>query len=95
MTGKQAAVPGDLFGKSGERWWHRFQGVCPHGLLLATIMGDSPTHPEQLVAEKGLTYESPMLCCEPDCRVTLTYVRSWNHEPSEAEIDAVTPADFD
>jgi hypothetical protein len=74
-----------------ERWWHLYQASCAHAMAQITA-GGSPIHPEQLVAEHGLTLSEPMsTCCGHDCLAQASYVRSWNHEPSEAEVAAVTP----
>ncbi len=76
-----------------ELWWHRFAAACPHGIFMCMTAGESPEHPEAMVARVGLVAgELETIGCGTEgCTVKLTYVRSWNHEPSEAEERAVTP----
>lgn len=89
MTG-----PGAVHLDGRERWWHQFAGICPHGIYIATTLGDSLTHPEALFAETGGAYESSVLCGSEGCTTALHYVRSWDHEPTDAEVEAATPEEY-
>lgn len=74
-----------------ERWWHLIAGVCPHGIYTSMLLGDGPTHPEELAAQRNVPLTIETIACEDGCETVLDYVRSWNHEPSDTEVDAVTP----
>lgn len=65
------------------RWWHGYQGEASLGRC-AIILGGSTTHPEQLLAEGKATAPVRLFGEE----ITVYYVRSWDHEPSQAEMEA-------
>lgn len=76
---------------TSESWWHLHAGTCDHGIYVSTLAGESLVHPEMMPGKGRSTFRVPAIGCEPECTVELVYVRSWNHEPSEAEIESITP----
>lgn len=76
-----------------KRWWHRWQGICPDGILVALIPGDSPSGPDEI--DKTLVVTTPTVgCFADDCETVLGYAGSWDHDPTEEDIDAVVPPGY-
>jgi hypothetical protein len=76
-----------------KRWWHRWQGICPDGILVALIPGDSPSGPDEI--DKTLVVTTPTVGCFADgCETVLGYAGSWDHDPTDADVDAVVPPGY-
>lgn len=75
------------------RWWHRWQGVCPDGILVALIPGDSPNGPDEIDTTQAVTLTT-IGCSAQDCETVLGYAGSWDHDPTDAEVDAVVPPGY-
>jgi hypothetical protein len=73
-----------------KRWWHRYQGVCAHGIFTAIEAGGCAS---ATVDTLGCTVDT-FGCGTRGCTTRVTYVRSWDHSPSEAEVDAVMPEGY-
>lgn len=75
------------------RWWHRWQGICPDGVLVALIPGDSPNGPDEI--DKTLVVTTPTIGCFAEgCETVLGYAGSWDHDPTDADTDAVVPPGY-
>jgi hypothetical protein len=76
-----------------KRWWHRWQGVCAHGILTGLTPGDSPSGPDEI--DKTRVVTTPTVGCFTEgCETTLVYVASWTHDPTDADLDAVVPEGY-
>lgn len=67
-----------------EKWWHLFNGNHEDCCDLSLMVGETPTHPEELMAD---LVDSLLTFICPACNklVLLVYVRSWNREPTDEE----------
>ncbi len=63
------------------KWWHAYKGSVPDVGSLAIYLSECDDDPEMLVYKGNLSFEVPMFGHD----VTVTYVRSWDHDPTEAE----------
>lgn len=70
-----------------ERWWHVFAGESDSGNVVMTL-GASTEHPEHLVA-RGATEVNIGACFGLEEDHTLRYVWSFNHEPTDEEMDVL------
>lgn len=72
-----------------ELWWHAYLGDWDddeeRGVTVSLLLGASTKHPEELMRHKGPVIEIDLL----GKLTTLTYVRSWDHEPSRGERESV------
>ena len=71
-----------------ELWWHLFVHENEEIGTLQLMLGGSTEHPEALIARRGLKpeFDISLLGLEG---APFTYVRSWNREPSEVEVEAL------
>lgn len=76
-----------------QRWWHRWQGICPDGALISLMPGVSPNGPDQIDTTQVVSIPT-IGCPADDCETVMGYVGSWDHDPTEAELDAVTPPGY-
>lgn len=76
-----------------ERWWHLWVGICPDGILSAITACDTPDGPDDIDRTSGVTMATIGCRCE-DCVTVIGYAGSWDHQPTDAEIDTVTPPGY-
>lgn len=73
-------------------WWHAFGGVATSGAWkdcwALTVLGESTIPPGGKSADGTVLDENVVL------KGCLRYLTSWDHEPTEAEKDAITPPEF-
>lgn len=65
-------------------WWHAFGAVAPSGVFVLVIAGETTK------MEVSLWHVIPDPLDE-DIEFPIAYLKSWRHEPSTEEKDALTP----
>lgn len=67
-------------------WWHAYHGTCEHlPGDLTIIIGPADLDPEGLLFEGHVTMPVSL----GSCNCTIPYLRSWDHDPTNADRQAV------
>lgn len=61
--------------------------------MITLIPSASPDGPEEIDRTRVVTI-STIGCAAPDCETVVGYVGSWDHDPTDDEVDAVVPRGY-
>jgi hypothetical protein len=76
---------------SEQYWWHAWGGVMAEGTEFegcwaTVILGPSFVSPENVLTTEPI---------DDVVRLGLTYLHTWDHEPSDDEKEALTPEEYE